>query len=216
MNTTRSAEVAQLAREMAVGYAAHITASRLASRIDSNALVKFIGDYQTDSVPRKSGPPFTFIPQDTFYDVIARDTIREEFPRIWLTGSLLAVGDALKENGYFDRSPELELVRHLRNGVAHGNRFDIRYPDELTKYPAHNRAGYRHSIFEITPALDGQPVLFDFMEAGDVLDLLFSVAQHLDDIRLRALSQPVLVTEAERLTMIELRLKCREQPPESQ
>ena len=100
-----------------------------------------------------------------------------------LTGSLLAVGDALKDNGYFDHAPELELVRHLRNGVAHGNHFDIRYPDELTKYPAHNRDGwFRHTVFEITPELDGKPVLFDFMEAGDVLDLLFSVASHLDEI----------------------------------
>jgi hypothetical protein len=113
-----------------------------------------------------------------------RDTIREQFPRIWLTGALLAVGDALKESGYFDRAPELELVRYLRNGVAHGNRFEIRYPDQLTKYPAHNRdAAFRtNTIFEITPALDDQPVLFDFMEAGDVLDLLHSVALHLDRI----------------------------------
>jgi hypothetical protein len=118
MSNQALAKVAQLAREMAVGYGAHVTAIRLSSRIDSNALVKFIREYQIDSVTRKSGPPFTFIPQDTFYDVIVRDTIREEFPRIYLTGSLLAVGDELKDNGYFDRAPELKLVRHLRNGVA--------------------------------------------------------------------------------------------------
>jgi hypothetical protein len=208
------AEVARLARDMAVGYAAHITASRMAPRIDSNALVKFIGAYPTDSVPRKNGPPFTFGTQDTFYDAVVRDTIREEFPRIWLTGALLAVGDALKDNGYFDRAPELELVRHLRNGVAHGNRFEIRYLDELTKYPAHNRACYKHSIFEIIPALNGQPVLFDFMEAGDVLDLLFSVAHHLDDIERRASPQPVVVTEAERLRLIERFVKSQKQPPD--
>ena len=184
MSANQAAEVAELARDMAIGYAAHITASRMASRIDRNALVKFIGAFPTDSVPRKNGTPYTWHTQDTFYYAVARDTIREEFPRIWLTGSLLAVGDALKDNGYFDHAPELELVRHLRNGVAHGNHFDIRYPDELTNYPAHNRnAAYRTStIFEITPALDGQPVLFHFMEAGDVLNLLASVAHHLDEI----------------------------------
>jgi hypothetical protein len=212
-----TAKVAKLARDMAVGYAAHITASRMPPRIDSDALVRFIGAYPTDSVPRKNGPPFTFGTQDTFYDAEMRDTIREEFPRIWLTGALLAVGDALKDNHYFDHAPELELVYHLRNGIAHGNRFKFtdRGRKRLAEYPAHNRASYRHSIFEITPALDGQPVLFNFMEAGDALDLLFSVAQHLDEIRLRALAQPVVVTEAERLTLIERLMKSRKEPPES-
>jgi len=178
-----AAKVAQLARDMAAGYAAHITASRIAPRVDSDALVGFFAAYPTDCVPRKDGTPWTFSTQDALYDAIARETIAEEFPRIWLTGALLAVGDALKDNGHFDRAPELELLRRLRNGVAHGNRFEIRYPDELTKYPAHNRDGYfRHTIFEITSAHDGQPVLFDFMEAGDVLDLLSSVALHLDRI----------------------------------
>ena len=211
------AKVAQLARDMAVGYTAHITASRMAPRIDSNALVKFIGAYPTDSVPRKNGPPFTFGTQDTFYNAVVRDTIREEFPRIWLTGALLAVGDALKDNNYFDHAPELELVYHLRNGVAHGNRFRFTKPgrERLAKHPAHNRDRYTHGIFEITLALDGTPVLFNFMEAGDVLDLLFSVASHLDELERRASPQPVVVTEAERLRLIELFEKSQKQPPES-
>jgi hypothetical protein len=184
-----TAKVAQLARDMGVGYTAHITASRIAPRIDSNALVKLIAAYPSDSVPRKNGaPPFSFDTQDALGDAVVRKAIREEFPRIWLTGSLLAVGDALMDNDYFDHAPESELVYHLRNGIAHGNRFHIQNLKRLSKHPAHNRACYRHSIFEITPALDGQPVLFDFMEAGDVLDLLFAVAHHLDDIVLRASS----------------------------
>jgi hypothetical protein len=126
MSANQAAKVAELARDMARGYAAHITASRMAPRIDRNAFLKLIG-------------------------------------------------------AYFDHAPELELVYHLRNCIAHGNRF--KYTDvgrkRLAKHPAHNRnAGFRTStIFEITPALNGQLVLFDFMEAGDVLDLLFSVAQ---------------------------------------
>jgi hypothetical protein len=209
-----AAKVAQLARDMAVGYTAHITASRLARRIDSNALVKFIGDYPIDSVPRKDGSAWQFSPQDTFYDAVVRDTIREEFPRIWLTGALLAVGDALKENDYFDHAPELELVYHLRNGIAHGNQFRIRNLERLSKHPAHNRNCYRHSIFEITAALDGQIVLFDFMEAGDVLDLLSSVASHLDELVRRASPQPIVMTKAERLRLIERFEKSRKQPPD--
>jgi hypothetical protein len=38
-------------------------------------------------------------------------------------GALLTLGDALQVHRYFDHSPELELIYHLRNGVAHGNRF---------------------------------------------------------------------------------------------
>jgi hypothetical protein len=111
---------------------------------------------------------------------LADKTIAEELPRVWLTGSLLTIGDALTAHDYFDRAPELELVRHLRNGIAHGNRFEIRDPERLKKFPAHNcDADYRNTIFEITPALDGQPVLFDFMDAGDLLDLLFSVGFYL-------------------------------------
>jgi len=36
--------------------------------------------------------------------------------------------------------------------------------------------------------LNGQPVLFDFMDAGDVLDLLFSVADHLDELRRKSVT----------------------------
>ncbi len=129
------AKVAQLARNMAAGYAAHIAAIRLAPRVSDKALVRLIADYPIDSVQRKDGTKWSFDMQDALISAVADEAIAEEFPRVWLTGSLLAVGDALKRNDYFDHAPELELVRHLRNGIAHGNRFAIQ---KLT-YPAHNR-----------------------------------------------------------------------------
>jgi hypothetical protein len=151
--------------------------------VDGNVLVRLIADYPSDFVLRKDGSKWSFDTQDALVDAVGNQAIAAELPHVWLTGSLLAVGDALKDNDYFDHAAELELVRHLRNGIAHGNRFDIRYPDELKKYPAHNRdAWYRspkNTIFEITPALNGQPVLFDFMGAGAVLDLLSSVGAQL-------------------------------------
>jgi hypothetical protein len=210
-------EVAQLARDMGVGYASHIAASRIAPRIGGNAFVKLIDAYQIDSVPRKGGTPFTFGTQDALGDMVANKVIREEFPGVWLTGALLRVGDALGRHTYFDHAAELELVYHLRNGVAHGNHFKFTNPGRkrLVDHPANNRACYKHAIFEITPALNGQPVLFDFMEAGDVLDLLFSVASHLDKIVCDEFPPPIVSTESERLTMIRLRLKSRQHPPES-
>lgn len=118
---------------------------------------------------------------------------------------MLAVGDALERNGYFDRAPELELIRHLRNGIAHGNRFHIRDPEKLKKYPAHNRDGYHNgTIFKITPELDGQPVLFDFIGAGDVLDLLHSVGHHLKQMG-AGKAPPPIITEAERQELIKRR-----------
>ena len=176
-------EVGQLAWEMARGYAAHIAAIRMAPRLRPQAFVRLIGDYPTDFVLRKDGTKWSFDTQDAIGSAAWDKAIATELPRVWLAGSLLAVGDALKDHDYFEHAPLFELVRHLRNGIAHGNRFYILYPDELEKCPAHNRdADYRgpnNTMFEITAALNGQLVLFDFMGAGDVLDLLHSVGAHL-------------------------------------
>jgi hypothetical protein len=109
--------------------------------------------------------------------------IAEDFKRVWPTGALLALGDALTAENYFDHAPILEMVYHLRNGIAHGNRFEIRKVQRLQQYPAHNRgaqiAGKGTRVFGITPDLNGQEVLFSYMESGDVQDLLMSVGGHL-------------------------------------
>jgi hypothetical protein len=110
-------------------------------------------------------------------------TIPRAFSSIVSSSASLAVGDALAAHGYFDRAPELELLGHLRNGVAHGNVFRIDNPKSLTKYPAHNRLawvrGDLKTEFEVVAGLDGQPVLFSFMCPGDALDLLMSVGLYL-------------------------------------
>jgi hypothetical protein len=179
-------EAGQLAWDMARGYAAQIAAIRMAPRLDPQAFVRLIAKFPSDFVQRKDGTKWSFDTQDAIGSAVADKAIATELPRVWLAGSLLAVGDALKDHDYFGHAPLFELVRHLRNGIAHGNRFDIRYLDELKEYPAHNHdADYRgpnSTIFEITAALDGQPVLFDFMGAGDVLDLLHSVGADLQRI----------------------------------
>jgi hypothetical protein len=181
-----ASDVGQLAWDMARGYAAHSAIIRAASLKDGKMLVRSIAAYPSDFVQRKDGTKWSFGTQDALIDAVLNQAIAAELPRVWLRGSLLAVGDALKDNGYFDHAPELELVRHLRNGIAHGNRFRIDQPDKLKKFPAHNRdAFYRspnNTIFEVTDALDGQPVLFDFMGAGDVLDLLSSVGARLEQM----------------------------------
>src|SRR5437899_5091114 len=164
-------EVGQLAQDMARGYAAHIAAIRVAPRLDGKAIVRLIGDYPSDFVQRKDGTKWSFDTQDAIVSAVADKAIATELPRVWLAGSLLAVGDELKDHDYFGHAALFELVRHLRNGIAHGNRFNIRYP---LKYPAHNRdAFYRspnNTIFEITPALNLQPAPLHLLAAGHVLD----------------------------------------------
>lgn len=81
------------------------------------------------------------------------------------------IGHNLKENKYFDEHPLLEFFKHIRNGISHGNTFTF-----LGKEPA-KPARFRG--FEITKSLNGQCVLFDYIEAGDVMDLLDEVKVHL-------------------------------------
>ena len=135
------------------------------------------------NVLRKDGTPHRFHFNAYLTKAGNDPAIVDELARVWLVGALLTVGDALKKDDYFDHAPELELLRHLRNGVAHGNTFRI---DQklLKKHPAHNqlasiRGYYNDTVFEITPALHNQPVLFEFMGPGDILDLLMSVSMYL-------------------------------------
>ncbi len=176
-------DVGQLAQHMVRGYLAHIAAVRSVPRMDSNALVRLIADLPSDFVQRKDGTKWSFDTHDALVDLA--DKIDAELPSVWLTGSLLTLGDALKDHGYFDHAPALELVYHLRNGIAHGNRFHFTASglERLRQYPAHNReAWFSKTIFEIAPPLNGQAVLFEFMGAGDVLDLLSSVGAQLKDL----------------------------------
>jgi hypothetical protein len=200
-------KVGQLAYDMARGFAAHDAAINVVPQLlrDGNTFVRLIRMYPTSSVERKDGSKWSYDTQDAVGSAVWDQAIIKELPLVWLTGALLAVGDALERNGYFDRAPELELIRHLRNGIAHGNRFHIRDPEKLKKYPAHNRDGYHNgTIFKITPELDGQPVLFDFIGAGDVLDLLHSVGHHLKQMG-AGKAPPPIITEAERQELIKRR-----------
>ena len=179
-------DAGQLAERMAQGYYAHSAAIAVATQPDAQTLAPAILPGMTvplGVVQRKDGTEHTFDFRHFLRLASASPEITGELPRVWLAGSLLAVGDALSRQDYFDRAPELELVRHLRNGIAHGNRFDIRHPDKLAEFPAHNRVAWvksdKQTIFEITPGLHGQPVLFDYLGAGDVLDVLLSIGIYL-------------------------------------
>jgi hypothetical protein len=175
--------VGQLAQYLFGSYMAHQAALVVARDPRAPSLLPPVENGQivpVGTVPDKVGSGHTFsLP---YYLEWAQRAPSDEFERAALGGALITLGDALSNHRYFDHAPELELVRHLRNGVAHGNRFKIPNPgrEQLAKWPAHNRlAMVKSSEFEVTPAQNGQPVLWDFMEAGDVLNLIQTVSVYL-------------------------------------
>ncbi len=78
--------------------------------------------------------------------------------------------DTAKRNTLTDQSPEFEFLRHLRNGVSHGNIFAFQHgePKRLAAFKQ----------FTISPALQGQTILFDYIPAGDLFDLLDYIKTH--------------------------------------
>lgn len=175
--------VGQLAQYLFGSYFAQLTAFLTAADARAPALRPGIEAghvVPVGRVPDKVGDGHAFhLP---YYLEWARKTPEEEFERAALAAALIALGGALAEHSSFDHAPELELVRHVRNGVAHGNRFNIddRGRKQLAKHPAHNRiATVKSSEFEVIPSLNGREVLFLFMERGDVLNLIQTVSVYL-------------------------------------
>lgn len=179
--------VSRTAQRLASGYYAFLVAHLVAANpvsINSLPPADLLGEDPVGEIKRKDGTAHT-LNLRYYLDLFREDHgLQAELLRSWAMGAMLTLGDELLANGYFDRVPLLELVYHLRNGVAHGNRFNItdRGRERLAAYPAHNRDAVVRSptgiTYEITPSLSG-PVLFDFMAPADVIDLLQAVELHL-------------------------------------
>lgn len=101
--------------------------------------------------------------------------------RLWASNALIRLGEELKRYKYFDRHPSLELIFHLRNAVAHNERFSINKPQKLSCFPAYLTAG--HCYWEIKPNLDGTP-LYDFVSVGDICCIIQFVGIYLNDMSL--------------------------------
>jgi hypothetical protein len=179
-------EIGRLAGRMSEGFYAHKTAFGLARRPDAANLIADGKDPPVDYVLRKDGTHHVYDVSHYLDYACSNPQMAHELERVWINGALIAVGDALSKVEYLNRAPLLELLRHLRNGVAHGNTFNIVNPGQLTRYPAHNRAArMKADCFEITARLHGTAVLFDFMGPADILDALKSIEVYLTRIRER-------------------------------
>jgi len=186
-------EIGRMARRMAEGYYAYTAAMTVARDPRANSLVTTEeGGNQTIPVghaPRKDGSSHVY---DTLHYLDYARTNPEmvqDLERVWIVGSLITVGDALARRNLTlsehnqNRLPLFELVRHLRNGVAHGNAFNIKNPKSLDKHKAHNRdACIKATVFEVKREHHGEPVLFEFIGAADVIDLLQSIECYLTRI----------------------------------
>jgi hypothetical protein len=179
--------VSRTAQRLASGYYAFLVAQLVAANpqsINSLPPAKALGEDPVGEIKRKDGTAHT-LNLRYYLDLFREDHgVQREILRAWAMGALLTLGDELSAHLYFDRAPVLELVYHLRNGVAHGNRFNItnKGRGRLAHYPAHNRSATVKSpagvVYEITPFLSG-PLLFNFMGPADVIDLLQSVEVYL-------------------------------------
>jgi hypothetical protein len=133
------------AQRLASGYYAFLVAHLVAvnpQSINSLPPAKALGEDPIGEIKRKDGTAHTLSLRH-YLDLLRNDHgLQRELLRAWAMGALLALGDELSAHSYFDRAPILELVYHLRNGVAHGNRFNITKSgqERLAQYPAHNRS----------------------------------------------------------------------------
>ncbi len=182
--------VSKLALDLVTGYYAYVSAISIAMDIRSDKLIPEVLPNQIVPVGfvKSKCDPLAHSFNFKFYLEQARENkfVINQLERVYLSGALLSIGDALIDHKYFNdfHSPIFQLIRHLRNGIAHGNKFDIRNPQELIDHPAHDRVPQNHNPtkFQITHELNGTNVLFDFMEPGDILNTLHQVGFHLMDL----------------------------------
>jgi len=82
---------------------------------------------------------------------------------------LIAMWDVLKTTETYSKistEKEIQFLRHIRNGCAHHNKFDIR---EKIEHPAQWRDK------KIVESMNGSPVIPDFLFDGDVYLLLHDI-----------------------------------------
>jgi len=176
---------------LADGYFAHSAAMTVASHPQAGALLTAARRLPGNQVLRKDGSAHKFSLAH-YLGLAGRDqSIRDDFDRIWLSHTFLEVGHTLKNaskkstlktNDIF-HAPELELIYHIRNGIAHGNRFhfDDNGKKRLAKHAADNRLSQHRvgGLLEITEKMEGKQVLFSFAAPGDLLDVLTSASEYL-------------------------------------
>lgn len=101
-----------------------------------------------------------------------RPDIQFNVVRAWAELAALKVGREMKLNNYFDKRPLFEFLRHVRNAVAHGNRFDVRKVDRPAVFEHH----------EVREDMNGAVCIGGELKTAEVFALLDEVAVELRDL----------------------------------
>jgi len=156
----------------------------LAAGADASARLGSSIDYTiARPLPRRNGTAHSYSFQFYLRQAFDHAATAAGMQTTWFASAIVAAADALKPHNYFNRPPALEVIYHLRNGIAHGNKFDFT-PDCRARMAAHpaNTEEWAASSAELTPfhiteSLHGSGVLFDYMGPADITDVL--IAGHL-------------------------------------
>jgi hypothetical protein len=143
--------------------------SQLAKRAHNIVIpTKASPSLHTDRIGRINSPLAYHLPLKPSMEHIKKNPNKNiEFLTLPIKAAILHVGDAFSRFGYLNKAPELEFLRHIRNAIAHGNRFNIK--TELKK-------AAQFDSYTITKSLNGTKLLADgtedgFLYAGDALAL---------------------------------------------
>jgi hypothetical protein len=182
-------EVGQLAERMIKQYFAHCAAMLVARDGRSDQLMPHVEAGQMVPVFRIMGNDGreTTAHFPLFLEAFRAPEAQGDFDKVLLEGALLTVGDALKANKYFGNIPEAEIIRHLRNGVAHGNKFsfDKSVKDATTgrlRHPANTARYAAWQVREVETHLQGTEVLFAWGGPLAIVDCLTVLGVHLSNV----------------------------------
>jgi hypothetical protein len=182
-------EVAALAQRMVKQYFSHHAAMQIARDKRSDLLMPPVEAGQMVSlfrIPRDDGNAM-IVHFPHHLQASREPDVQKDFDKVWLVGALLTVGDALGAHGYFGHTPEAEIIRHLRNGVAHGNKFNfkttvkdatgrLKHPANTARYPT------QAIVREVETNLEGTEVLFAWGGPLAIVDCLRVLGVHLSNV----------------------------------
>lgn len=169
-----SSEIADLIEELQTGIAAWYMMLPILNDSSVHDFLRSKGfdDGSTISLGRKMGPAYAGIGVHEAIRTVGGAPIHNlNFLKVQLVTAVSWIGNELVANGYYGSTQELEFFRHVRNGLAHNNKFHFEngQPKQVARF----------NTFNITDALQGQTVAFDYMNTGDFFDLFDHIKTYL-------------------------------------
>ncbi|MBJ7458252.1 MAG: hypothetical protein JHD02_03595 [Thermoleophilaceae bacterium] len=104
----------------------------------------------------------------------------------YVSGAVLAFADELANYEENDKSPQFEFVRHLRNAISHGNRFNLpkKACKRLEEHPAFLFRANGSLSHRIKPKLDGKKCLGKFIDIPSVFEALDAANLRVQEIEM--------------------------------